>query len=825
VPAPHDAPLQEPADLGALMSLAIHLSPAERAAAIRRFCRAHPDEDEAELVRVIDEMLPATRGESPAPQAKDGDGQVWGGRYQVKQELGHGGQGLVYLAYDTKLHRKVALKVIRGLGVGSTSQKMLDRFRREAEVTSRLDHPGICTVYDTGVEHGMPFIAMRYVEGETLARQIAAARGNKPAAGAGGAGAQVASRPTSPAPSSGPRTWAELCKVLELIEHAARALHAAHEAGVIHRDIKPHNIMVTPEGEPVLLDFGLARELDNEGPTLTLTGELFGTPAYMSPEQLLGQRVQLDKRTDVYSLGVTLFECITWSLPFGAPTHEGLFHAIQTKVAPDPRRLNPAIPFDLKVVTETAIEKDRDRRYATALEFAEDLLRVRRHEPIRARPPGLVVRLRRWARAHPLIATGIAAAALVMSAALVLQQMALRRTQGLALAHAAAGELRRSPVLSYLLAKEAVARDPRDETTSQLHAAVYALREVALVQSEHEFTAGVFSPTGDRVILGDEGGRIWLWNTADPPAAPERLAAHRGMVTALAHAAHGGSFATAALDGSARVWRRAGERLGKELLKSAQPVTAIAFSPDGELIATVAVETGLQLWYADGRVRYECMHRYAPADTPLAVVFAPDGRHLGAVGGDGTARIFEVATGRCTAVLADEAGALDCIAFAPSGDLVAGAVSTRTKASGAWEEPAFPIQLWSLAGAKGVRLRGHHKPVGVLAFARDGSRLLSGSHDNTAALWRTSGERLVTYAGHTSRISAVTFSPREDLVLTAAWDTTARVFTSDSRPVCTLRGHRGKVYGAAFCAAGGRQSGADVRRRPDRTPMANLDPP
>ncbi len=369
------------------------------------------------------------------------------GPWRLLRELGRGGQGAVYLAEDERLHRKAAVKLLTATDLTGDA---LDRFKREAAVASRLDHPGICAVYDVGLEGRTPYIAMRYVEGESLAQRIRATKArtavdagtvtyaelldsnatevnrappSPPTPSARSArSASPAARPASRAPAD-PRTAVtqlELMKVVRLLEQAARAVHAAHEAGVIHRDLKPGNIMVTTEGEPVVLDFGLAKDMSGVEATLTQEGDVMGTPAYMSPEQVAGHAVALDRRTDVYSLGVTLFECLTLQRPFDAPTRVGLYQAILTRPTPDPRTLNRALPFDLKVILETALEKDRARRYATALDFAEDLRRVRCFEPIAAKPAGPLTKLYRWTQRNPALAAALIGLIVVLAAGLAI---------------------------------------------------------------------------------------------------------------------------------------------------------------------------------------------------------------------------------------------------------------------------------------------------------------------------------------------------------------------------------------------------------------------
>lgn len=288
--------------------------------------------------------------------------------------------------------------------LGRPTWQVLERFRREAEVASRLDHPGICTILDSGTADGVPYIALRYVPGESLDREIAAIRARRDAEG------------TRDAPFS---SRAESLRIARLFERASRATHAAHEAGIVHRDIKPGNIMVTPADEPVLLDFGLARDTAGDRATLTQTGDVFGTPAYMSPEQLRGEGSRMDRRTDVYSLGASLFERLTLRTPFEASTREGLYRAILEEEVPNPRTLNRALSRVLAVVVMTALEKDRDRRFQSALDFAEDLARVCRNEPIHDRPVTTWLRARRWIQRNRTVASLAALLIVVLSVSVV----------------------------------------------------------------------------------------------------------------------------------------------------------------------------------------------------------------------------------------------------------------------------------------------------------------------------------------------------------------------------------------------------------------------
>ena len=328
----------------------------------------------------------------PAPPPAAGERRI--GPYRIDGELGRGGQAVVYAATDTRLGRPVALKVLHADAFLSPFRAQ--RFRAEAETTSRLDHPGICPVYEVGEDDGRPWLAMRRLDGRTLAAtiQAAAARPARPFALDLGPG--TASADTTVA---GSRRPGALVATLRLFESIASALHAAHRAGVTHRDVKPGNVVVQPDGTAVLLDFGLAADESRTGATLTRTGDVFGTPAYMAPEQCRGERC--DARSDVFSLGATMFEALTGERAFAGETHDAIVRAILGGRVPDPRRQRRDLPPELGTVVRKALDPDPGRRYATAEEFAQDLRRVRELRPVLAAPPGVWLLTRRFCQRNP----------------------------------------------------------------------------------------------------------------------------------------------------------------------------------------------------------------------------------------------------------------------------------------------------------------------------------------------------------------------------------------------------------------------------------------
>jgi TolB-like protein/tRNA A-37 threonylcarbamoyl transferase component Bud32 len=296
------------------------------------------------------------------------------GDYELLEEVGRGGQGVVFRARQKSLNRIVALKVI-GLGQWATKAH-LRRFRLEAKAAASLDHPCIVPIYEVGERDGQCYFSMKFIEGGQLD--------------------EVVKHP----PIS-------IRQAAELMAKVARTVSYAHEHGILHRDIKPGNILLDAKGKPHLTDFGLARLVESES-TVTRTLEVLGTPSYMAPEQAAGNNTKVTKATDVYGLGAVLYQLLTGHPPFaGGTTYETIKLLLETE-PPVPRLWNPKVDRDLSTICLKCLEKDPQRRYSFALALAEDLERWLKHEPIQARRTGVVARAKKWLQRNPTVATVVA---------------------------------------------------------------------------------------------------------------------------------------------------------------------------------------------------------------------------------------------------------------------------------------------------------------------------------------------------------------------------------------------------------------------------------
>jgi TolB-like protein/Flp pilus assembly protein TadD len=293
------------------------------------------------------------------------------GDYELLEEVGRGGQGVVFRAWQKSLNRTVAVKII---GIGQlTTNAHLKRLRREAEAAAKLNHPGIVPVYEVGERDGTYYFSMRFVEGDCLDEVVS--RGSM-----------------------------SVQQAAELIAKVARTVHYAHEHGILHRDIKPGNILLDANGEPHLTDFGLAR-LVEQGSTVTGSLEVMGTPSYMAPEQAVGNNAAVSSATDVYGLGAVLYELLTGHPPFAGGTTYETIHLLLDSEPRQPRLWNRKVDRDLSAVCLKCLEKGPRHRYSSALALAEDLERWLRHEPIRAKRSGFFIRAQKWVQRNRIIAS------------------------------------------------------------------------------------------------------------------------------------------------------------------------------------------------------------------------------------------------------------------------------------------------------------------------------------------------------------------------------------------------------------------------------------
>jgi serine/threonine-protein kinase len=321
---------------------------------------------------------------APAGSASPAGGRAFG-NYELLRELGRGGMGVVYQAWQTSLSRMVALKMI--LAGAHAGPEELARFRAEAEAVARLQHANIVQIYEVGEHDGRSYFALEYVEGGSLERQLAGA----------------------------PRPAGEAAALAETL---ARAVHYAHQRGIVHRDLKPANVLITEDRTPKITDFGLAKILVGARGDPTQTGAVLGTPGYMAPEQASGRPRDVGPAADVYALGAILYELLTARPPFLGQTPLDTLEQVRTHDPVPPRQLQPKVPRDLETICLKCLRKEPAQRYGSAQELADDLRRFQDGEPIRARPTSALERAVKWVRRRPTRAA-LGAAGLIVCVSLL----------------------------------------------------------------------------------------------------------------------------------------------------------------------------------------------------------------------------------------------------------------------------------------------------------------------------------------------------------------------------------------------------------------------
>ena len=734
------------------------------------------------------------------------------GRYALKSEKGRGGVGRVLVAYDEHIHREIALKELLPESAASVapadaspmrrSAALTARFLREARITGQLEHPGIVPVYELGRRSdGTVYYTMKLVRGQTLSDKLRASRG-------------IADR-------------------LKLLPHyldLCNAIAYAHSRGVIHRDIKPQNVMVGEFGETVLLDWGLAkvkgqaderaeqladevRLLKEAGGADTVEGKPIGTPSYMPPEQADGRIEDIDERSDVWSLGAVLYEILTGQPPFTGPTALEVIGEVLTDAVKPVREAFRDAPPELAAVAERCLQRDPQQRYQGVERLAGDVAAYTSGGLVSAYTYSATKILARWARKRRAAWTtaGVALVLLIAvgwtSYARVVQANAkLTRSNYALLASALVAKSANLVDVYYrwqvgtLLSLQAAKYENTyqgeltGETQTQLH---YLASKIAYGSSVLRVVESgwgpyvAFSPDGKLLaswVDGDKTGvRLWRLDALD---AKPIVLRHSSGVDGVAFSPNGKLLARNSCDGTMRLWRLDALSAEPTVLRGrgSYPV----FSPDCKLLASAGADKTVRLWRLDALSAEPTVLRGCGSYP----AFSPNGKLLASASEDGEVRLW-----RLDALSTEPAVLRGCgspFAFSPDGKLLASVGSSYKD----------PVRLWRLdaLSAEPNVLRGNEGDVLNVAFSPDGKRVASVSDDHTIRLWRLdalSAEPTVL-RGHESTVSTqVAFSP-DGKLLASTSDKTVRLWRLDalSAVPTVLRGHEDTVWFVTFSPDG-----------------------
>ncbi len=730
------------------------------------------------------------------------------GRFRILRPHAKGGLGQVSVALDQELHREVALKEI--LVHLSDDTNARERFVLEAEITGGLEHPGIVPVYALGQsDDGRPYYAMRFIKGDSLKQSIE----------------QFHKADNPNLKDEGERQMA-LRQLLGRFIVVCNAMDYAHSRGVLHRDLKPGNIMVGEYGETLVVDWGLAkalgqREVGTDATPLrpssalsssvqTMQGSAIGTPAYMSPEQAAGKLDELGPTTDVYSLGATLYHLLCGRPPFEKEDLYEILKKVHRGEFPRPRSVLPTIPRGLEAICLKGMALRPEDRYPTARAMADDIEHWLADEPISAAEDSAVERLGRWARKHKsLVQAGSVSLLLITLITSIAYGFVSLSNKRLNLANntisqqntAITGkndELKTTNVQLSVARTEAVRKgDEARELVREASRSDFATAQARLADGKWR-EAMAYLGRALRYDSDNVNARDALWLTLlhgqrDAPTLPRQSLRHKDAVLSASFSHDGTRVVTASRDQSARIWDvRTGQPIGAPLQHKGV-VNNASFSPDGARVVTVSADTTAQLW--DANTGEPVGPPLSHPDIVYGASFSPDGTRVVTAGGDATARSWDSKTVLPLGPPMKHQDAVYGASFSPDGSRIVTASGDTT------------ARIWNAHTGEpvGSPLK-HQDAVYGASFSPDGARVITASGDTTARIWDAgTGQPVSPPLKHERSVTSARFSPDGTRVITASDDKTARIWDAQTgEPVGPPLNHEGPVAGASFSPDGTR---------------------